>query len=521
MERQDEKIAYLIALPAIILAIALKIVPLLDAFKLPFIDYKPALGLGGSPYIGFRNFSSLFSTYYFRRLVSNTLMLKFGFVFISGVVALILGLSLSYIKRGWLRTIFIILSTIPYFIPASVYSYILLGTISTQYFLDPERFRISYIMLEVLRSSGILSIIVFSFIETRRRYGNTNLVSAVRAITILLLIQLSSLMTTDFEMLNEFLNPLVYNVADTIDTYMFRAGLLNGKVNQVSPMWLIRFIIQLFITIGVYYTIKNTYSEERAEEQEFEESPKRTLSEEKSYPRILSIVIYCIYIVVLCLPLISILISKGELIASTGSDKFKNVEILPIFIKYISITLVSVILNLFITILLAYPLTISHSRGKIAYEVLLLILLVSGQGGVHEFLYYRDIGMLSTVYPYILDGFFSIMNVLVLAGLYNSEYSFSKFSDYFTKLRRPAVALAGLRFIAMWNSYYLFQMPYVQNADMYSPITLFKTMVANAAGELNRPLMLMGLLVSLPPLIIGILLCIFADKRTFISYIRD
>ena len=103
MGRQDENIAYLIAMPAIILALIFKLIPLFGAFKLPFVDYKFTMGIGGSPYIGLKNFSDLFSTYYFRRLVSNTLILKFGFVFISGIIAFILGWALSHIEKRWFR----------------------------------------------------------------------------------------------------------------------------------------------------------------------------------------------------------------------------------------------------------------------------------------------------------------------------------------------------------------------------------------------------------------------------------
>ena len=45
MKRQDERIAYLIALPAIILAFIFKLFPLVGAFKLPFIDYRITTGM--------------------------------------------------------------------------------------------------------------------------------------------------------------------------------------------------------------------------------------------------------------------------------------------------------------------------------------------------------------------------------------------------------------------------------------------------------------------------------------------
>lgn len=537
MKWKNENIAYLIALPAIILAFIFKLFPLAGAFKLPFLDYKTNSGIRGSNYIGLKNFSNLFSAYYFRRLVSNTFILKIGFVFVSGIIALILGIALSYIKERWLRDIFIIIFTIPFFVPIVVFSYIVLLVFKShprlflsfkEVLLNPERFRLMYIILESLRTSGILSIIVFYFIKANRRKENTSKETAFKAIVLFLFIQLSSIMTVNFEMLNEFINPLVYNAAGTLDTFIFESGIISGDVNQAASIWFLRFIIQLPITIGVYYIIKSAYYEEFIERKELkydvEPSDKIVFSvaeegkvEYNESSRLWSVIICLIYASIFMIPIISIFSIDG------GVDNYRlpNMDIFTSFIKYIFITSIATILNLVITVLLAYPLSTSHSKKKTIYEIFLLILLVAGQGGVHEYIYFEKLGLINTIYPYILNGFFSVMNIFVLGSIYMSQYKFSNFREYLYRIWKPAIALAGFQFIAMWNSYYPSQILYLNNPEIFSPVMIFKNIVMDMQTDFNASLLTLGFLVSLPSIVIGIAICLFADNRVFISRIRD
>ena len=124
-------------------------------------------------------------------------------------------------------------------------------------------------------------------------------------------------------------------------------------------------------------------------------------------------------------------------------------DIFTSFIKYIFITSIATILNLVITVLLAYPLSTSHSKKKTIYEIFLLILLVAGQGGVHEYIYFEKLGLINTIYPYILNGFFSVMNIFVLGSIYMSQYKFSNFREYLYRIWKPAIALAGFQFIVV------------------------------------------------------------------------
>ncbi|NMA95884.1 MAG: hypothetical protein GX974_07580 [Clostridiales bacterium] len=519
-DRRDERNAYLIAMPAILLGLVLKIIPLLDAIKLPFMDFSLSAGTEGSPYVGFHNFARLFSTYYYRRLVSNTLILKLGSISLSALMAFLLGLSLSYIKQRKIRDIFIIFFTIPFFIPSSVFSYLMFKAFSTRWFVQSDKFRIVYMIVETLKKAGVFSIIIYSFIEYRDISKNSKLVIAIKGISIFLLVQLSSILTLDFETLSELINPLVYNVADTVDTYMYRIGIFEGDINQVTPIWFMKFIVQFPITVGIYYAMKNIYIQEYLDRYEHVQTCEE--SKESFYSKSLSMLMSLIYIAILCVPFVMIFMGiKGEPATLTVNENIINMDIISTGTRYLSLVFIAVLFNSILTLLLSYPLTMSYSVGQITYEMFLLILLVAGQGGVHEFMYYKRLGIEETIYPYMLNGLFSISHVIILAGIYNSKYSFSGIGRYLARQYKYIIAFAGFQFVKMWNSYYIGHDIYTKTGTIYSPIATFKSMIIEYVGQYSISVMKLGMIISIPPLVVGMLLCIFADRRVFIGRIRD
>lgn len=523
---------YLIAIPAIILAIALKVVPLINAFRLPFIDFQPAKGMSHSPRVGLENFSKLFSTFHFKNVFLNTIVMNIEFILLSSAIAILLGLSLSAIEKKWLRNIFIVAFIIPFFLPTSVFSYICVSILSIRPFsflpsiqtlTDPQNFRPIFIAIESLKISGLLSVVVLAFVDNPKQNSKSRLILAFRAAGLFLLIQLSSILSSDFEMLQAFQNPQVYEVADTIDTFVFRSGLLNAQYSQTATIWFIKFIIQFPIVIAVYYIIKSIFGISQSDEKE-DFNATDSGNDVSSAAGIIGILISCLYTFLLVVPFIATLTTKSWSSTEQTAQLFQNANIPKNYIIYLILTLVSTLINFFITITLAYPLTQPSSGGRKTYEVFLLILLAAGQGGIHEYLFYRTLGMVNTFYPHILNGFFSIMNVLVLGSIFAKEKKFNNFSEYFRTIQRPAMALAGLQFIMIWNSYYPSQLFYIASHAMFSPAMMFRNIDLGGAGAIsimsNISVLLFAILVSLPSLIVGIAIYFVVDDRIFISQIR-
>ena len=79
---------YFLMTPTIIYFLIFKYIPLWNA-QIAFKDFKPLLGVMGSPWVGFKHFDSFINSFYFTDLITNT-------VFFS-VAKLLLGLPIAVI----------------------------------------------------------------------------------------------------------------------------------------------------------------------------------------------------------------------------------------------------------------------------------------------------------------------------------------------------------------------------------------------------------------------------------------
>jgi len=154
------KLHYAIALPAIILVLFFKGIPLYLAFHMSFTEYQPTMGVADSPWAGWSNFTKIGGSFAFHQVFINTLRMNLLSIILGGTIALILALALSGIKsariRGWFQTIFLL----PYFIPAVVMAYIAMLLVSPS---QSSLFRGMHVLLQRRRLECISAILVVYF----------------------------------------------------------------------------------------------------------------------------------------------------------------------------------------------------------------------------------------------------------------------------------------------------------------------------------------------------------------------
>ena len=110
---------YLLVLPAVIYFVVFNYLPLYG-IQIAFKDYKAVDGIAGSAWVGLKHFKNFFNVYYFKRLLSNTLLLNVYYLLWSFPVPLILAILLNQI-RGTKKKRFIQTSIyVPYFISTVV-----------------------------------------------------------------------------------------------------------------------------------------------------------------------------------------------------------------------------------------------------------------------------------------------------------------------------------------------------------------------------------------------------------------
>ncbi len=246
------KFHYLLAFLPLLLIFLLKIIPFIVGIRMAFTDVKPLYGIFGSEWTGLANFEALFGMPEFVNVLGNTLAIKLSYMGVVGTVALVLALALSGIQSARLRNAFVLLFLIPYFIPSSVVAdvaaYLLSPTqsifsIDSLLLTDPAYFRAIVYLLEALKTCGIPVLLALAAIRAYQSGSHapgvrrtSTFYPALRALVAFLLIQLSTILSTDFDLLYLLNNPLVYSVGDTVDTFGFRIGFMNANYGITSAV---------------------------------------------------------------------------------------------------------------------------------------------------------------------------------------------------------------------------------------------------------------------------------------------
>lgn len=251
------RMLYLMFLPAIVYFLVFQYAPMFGVL-IAFQQYNPFLGIRGSTWVGFRQFSQLFSDPYFYVLLRNTLILSvyatvFGFPF-----PILFALLLNEVRFSAPKRLIQTITFFPYFVSTAVAVGMLYTLLSPHsglvnvalgrlfgmdpifFMARPRYFRALYVILSIWRRFGYVAIIYLAAmaaidpclyeagevdgIGRFRRMWNITLPGISNTVVILLILEMGGLLTVGTELILLMYNPSTYPVADVIQTYVYRRG---------------------------------------------------------------------------------------------------------------------------------------------------------------------------------------------------------------------------------------------------------------------------------------------------------
>ena len=274
------KHVYIIILPVFIYYFVFQYLPMYGAL-IAFKDFRPSLGVWGSPWVGLKNFKDFFSSYYFVRLLKNTLALSIYSIVFGFPAPIILALLLNELRVLWFKKIVQTITYIPHFISIVIICGIIVNFVKTDgiislvvkqlsgydgnLLMDPKYFRTIYVASGIWQSIGWGSIIYlatlaginYELYEAARidgagRWKQTlyiTLPSLLPTIMILLILQMGSLMNVGFEKVMLLYNPGIYDTADVISTFVYRQGILSAQYSFSSAVGLFNSVINCALVI--------------------------------------------------------------------------------------------------------------------------------------------------------------------------------------------------------------------------------------------------------------------------------
>ncbi|MFS0882869.1 ABC transporter permease [Metabacillus niabensis] len=275
------KVIYLMVSPVVLYYIIFQYGPMYG-LQIAFKDYSPVLGFLGSPWVGFDHFIEFFNSYYFGRLLTNTILLSLYSLLFAFPAGIILALLLNEVRgRIFKRTVQTI-TYMPHFVSLVVIVGILydftardgvvnsllvslFGIEPISFMREAEWFRTLFIGSDIWQNVGWSSIIFLAAMsnidpalyEAAKMDGagrfkqmiHITLPGIMPTIVILLILLIGKFMTVGDEKILLMYNPTTYETADVIGTYVYRKGILESNFSYSAAVGLFKAVIAFTLLI--------------------------------------------------------------------------------------------------------------------------------------------------------------------------------------------------------------------------------------------------------------------------------
>lgn len=283
---------YLMVLPLVVYFIVFHYLPMYGV-QIAFKDFKPALGIWGSPWVGLKHFKRFFEMHYASRLIWNTLSLSLYSLIAGFPMPIILALAFNEIKDGkykkfvqtvtyapnFISIVVIVGMVITFLSPSTgIINHALeLFGIEAQHFMeDPKWFRHIYVLSGIWQTTGwgtIIYLAALSGIDNQlheaamidgasrlQRLWYINIPVLVPTMTIILIMNFGNVMSVGFEKAFLMQNALNMQTSDIIATFTYRTGLLEGQYSYSAAIGLFNSVINLILLLSVN-KISSKYSD--------------------------------------------------------------------------------------------------------------------------------------------------------------------------------------------------------------------------------------------------------------------
>ncbi|MCJ7839858.1 sugar ABC transporter permease [Lederbergia sp. NSJ-179] len=276
-----DKYLYLLFLPGAILLFVFKYMPLYGV-AIAFQDFNIFAGVSGSEWVGFDHFIRLFQTPDFKQVLWNTLVISFYKLVASFIFPIILSLLLNEVRHSLFKRVTQSIIYLPHFISwvifagiitaflnpvDGLFNYILklLGNEPIDFLGSTEYFRAVLVSTDIYKGVGWGTIIYLAAISgvnpelyeaaimdganRFRRMWHITLPAIRPVITILVILSLGGILNAGFQQIYLLYSPLVYDVGDVIDTYVYREGIQSANYSFATAAGLFQSVIAVILIV--------------------------------------------------------------------------------------------------------------------------------------------------------------------------------------------------------------------------------------------------------------------------------
>ena len=272
---------YFLMLPTLIYFAIFKYGPLWNA-QIAFKDFKPLLGVWGSPWVGFKHFETFVNSFYFTELMTNTIIFSVAKLLLGLPLAVIVAIALHETWFLRFRTFVQTMVYLPHFLSWVIMYGVLLVLLSPgsgllneiiqglggepiPFLTSPDHFRWVIILSDIWKETGWSTILYLAALlaispdlyeaaavdgaSPLQRIWYISLPGILPVIVLVTLLRLGHILEAGFNQIFVLYSVPVYSVGDIIDTWVFRQGVLSFQFSLATAVGFFKGVIGLILIL--------------------------------------------------------------------------------------------------------------------------------------------------------------------------------------------------------------------------------------------------------------------------------
>lgn len=280
--RASQPYYWAMVIPGLLLVLLFHYGPMFG-IVMAFQDFVPAKGFFGSKFVGLKHFKSILSIPDCWEILRNTLIISFGKIFGTMLVALAFAIMLNEVRlkalKKWTQTIVYLPHFLSWVIMAGIVKNILgadglLNALLESFGLEPLNFfgsntlfRPMVIGTGVWKEFGYSSIVYLAALTSVdpglheaaaidgaswwKRVWHITLPSILPVVLVVAAMNVGRILNAGFTQIYNLYNPLVYETGDIIDTYVYRIGLVGRRYSFGTAVGLMKSAIGLTLMVSM------------------------------------------------------------------------------------------------------------------------------------------------------------------------------------------------------------------------------------------------------------------------------
>ena len=274
------KYIYIMAIPGIIYYIIFHYVPMYGVI-IAFKNFTPAQRILGSNWIGFDHFTNFFKSYYFERLLFNTVLINFYNLIWGFPAPIVLALLLNELHNQKFKKLVQTVTYLPHFISIVVICGLItiftaenglfndiiemFGGTRTNLLMKANLFRTIYVASGIWQGVGWGTIVYLASLSCidQELYEAANIDGANRfkkaihitlpgitpTIVVLLILRIGRMMSVGADKIILLYNSTIYETADVISTFVYRKGIIDANYSYSTAIGLFNSFINFALLI--------------------------------------------------------------------------------------------------------------------------------------------------------------------------------------------------------------------------------------------------------------------------------